>query len=103
MSGHKNCINGLEDLISDLDTASKNVSNNSDEIQLLIDYELIFKNILNVNNLLGTSFNESSTKDDINDFFSDAYADILINNLFSSNLDVIKVFNDRFNPYAKVD
>lgn len=96
MANSKNCIDGLENLKNDLKNASKNVSNNSDEVQLLIDYDLVLKNVSTVNNMYGSI-------DDINNFFSDAYADILVDNLFSSNLDVVEIFNDKFNPYAKVE
>ncbi|WP_286154623.1 hypothetical protein [Thomasclavelia cocleata] len=103
MTNSKNCIDGLENLKNDLKNASKNVSNNSDEVQLLIDYDLVLKNVSTVNNMYGSIFSVNSTKDDINNFFSDAYADILVDNLFSSNLDVVEIFNDKFNPYAKVE
>lgn len=103
MANSNNCIDGLEKLKNDLENASKNVSNNSDDVQLLIDYDLIFKNISTVNNMYSSTFSDNSTKDDIISFFYDAYADILVNNLFSSDLDVVEVFNNRFNPYAKVE
>lgn len=103
MANSKNCIDGLENLKNDLKNASKNVSNNSDEVQLLIDYDLVLKNVSTVNNMYGSIFSVNSTEDDINNFFSDAYADILVDNLFSSNLDVVEIFNDKFNPYAKVE
>ena len=103
MANSKNCIDGLENLKNDLKNASKNVFNNSDEVQLLIDYDLVLKNVSTVNNMYGSIFSVNSTKDDINNFFSDAYADILVDNLFSSNLDVVEIFNDKFNPYAKVE
>ncbi|WP_279159595.1 hypothetical protein [Thomasclavelia cocleata] len=103
MANSKNCIDGLENLKNDLKKASKNISNNSDEVQLLIDYDLVLKNVSTVNNMYGSIFSVNSTEDDINNFFSNAYADILVDNLFSSNLDVVEIFNDKFNPYAKVE
>lgn len=96
-------FNGLDDLMTDLDNISKNVSNNSKEVHLLIDYELIKKNISNVNCIYKTVFDDSSSKCDIENFFANAYTDILAANLLSSNSDAVKIFNDKFSPYAKIE
>ena len=86
-----------------LEKISNDISGDKCIAQLYIDYDSIFSNLDQFNSIFNSSFDKSSTKDDIDSFLYDAYTDILHETILTVYSNSKTKFNDKFNPYAKVE